>query len=90
MEVDQDTDLTIHMVTIHVVNHIGEVDNLLPINSRTMLIDTNHMLPGVQVVMDVEKVDVVQEVVKVSSWYMSSTDKYKAVSYTHLTLPTKA
>ena len=54
------------MVTILVVNHIGVEDNLHLINSRTMLIDTNHMLPGVQVVTDVEKVDVVQEVVKVS------------------------
>ena len=54
------------MVTILVVNHIGVEDNLHLINSRTMLIDTNHMLPGDQVVTDVEKVDVVQEVVKVS------------------------
>ena len=66
MEEDQDTDLTTPMVTILVVNHIGVEDNLHLINSRTMLIDTNHMLPGVQVVTDVEKVDVVQEVVKVS------------------------
>ena len=66
MEEDQDTDLTTLMVTIHVVNHTGVEDNLHLINSRTMLIDTNHMLPGDQVVMDVEKVDVVQEVVKVS------------------------
>ena len=66
MEEDQDTDLTTPMVTILVVNHIGVEDNLHLINSRTMLIDTNHMLPGDQVVTDVEKVDVVQEVVKVS------------------------
>lgn len=80
MEGDQDTDLTIHMVTTHVVNHIGVVDNQLVTNSRIMLIDTNHMLPGDQVVTDVEKVDVVLEDVKVSSWYMSSTDKYKESS----------
>jgi FKBP-type peptidyl-prolyl cis-trans isomerase 2 len=66
VEEDQDTDLTTLMVTILVVNHIGVEDNLLLINNRTMLIDTNHMLPGDQVVTDVEKVDVVQEVVKVS------------------------
>ena len=66
MEEDQDTDLTTPMVTILVVNHIGVEDNLHLINSRTMLIDTNHMLPGVQVVTDVEKVDVVQEGVKVA------------------------
>ena len=66
MVVDQDTDLTTLMVTIHVVNHTGVEDNLHLTNSKIMLIDINHMLPGDQVVMEHVRATEVQEVVKVS------------------------
>ena len=65
--VDLDTDLITLMVTTHVVNHTGVVDNLLHTNNRIMLIDTSHMLLGDQAVMVAEKVVEVLEDVR-ESW----------------------
>ena len=59
-----DTDLTIHMVTIHQVYHTGVEHNPHHTNKIIMLIDTNLMLHGVLEVMGHNLVTEVLEDVK--------------------------
>tara|TARA_B100000214_G_scaffold251070_1_gene184550 strand:+ start:12 stop:218 length:207 start_codon:yes stop_codon:yes gene_type:complete len=63
---EMDTDPTIHMVTTHLVNPIGVVDNHQVISKVIMLIDTNLTQRGVQVVTVQSMVTEVLEDVKVS------------------------
>ena len=60
-------DHTIHMVTIPLVDHIMVVDNHHLMVNQTIPTDTNLMLHGVLVAMDLSTATEVLEVVKVWS-----------------------
>ena len=70
-----DMDLTGHSVASLLVCHTLEVPNLQVTNNETMLIDTNHMQHGAQVVMEHSTEHVVLGEEKVSLSYRSITDE---------------
>ena len=63
-------------VTTHLVDHIMVVTTIITRTKLTTHIDTNLMLHGVLVVMDLCTVTEVLEDVKVLSWSRNSSDKY--------------